>query len=293
MCRLVRLSSPRTRGPRLVWMALSVTMLSAALVTAVATSPARADSIGWVSVCGFVRHRMVDPIVYPGQPGAGHLHDFYGSTRVNATSSAGSLRRGGTSCAIDGDTAAYWAPALDVAGHVIRPRAGTFYYRNLVHPTDGVRPFPPGLKVIAGDPHAMSRQRTDVLYFGCTTLGGADPPRDHPVDCGSGWVTAHVNFPDCWDGTRIDSVDHQRHMAYSIDPNGDDIYRCPRSHPVPVPRLIYAFEWPVHDGTQIAFASGSYVTFHADFWNAWRQPRLRGLVVSCIHAQIDCGKIGT
>jgi hypothetical protein len=82
-------------------------------------------------------------------------------------------------------------------------------------------------------------------------------------------------------------------MAYSIDRNDDGLYRCPRRHPVPVPRLIYAFEWPIHDGTRIKFASGPYYTLHGDFWNAWRQRRLRRLVVRCIHAQIDCGKIGT
>ena len=105
LARLARLESPRTRGSRLASTAVAVALLSTVLLTVVATAPANAESIGWVSVCGFVRHRMVDPIVYPGQVGAGHLHDFYGSTRVKANSTASALRRGGTSCAIDGDTA--------------------------------------------------------------------------------------------------------------------------------------------------------------------------------------------
>lgn len=266
---------------------------TAVVVTAVPAVPAVAgDSVGWVNVCGFVRHRTVDPIVYPGQPGAGHLHTFYGNKGVTADSTLRSLRQAGTTCAARADKAGYWVPALYFRGDLIRPREGTFYYRSIVYPRRTVRAYPPGLKVVAGDSHATGRQDTDVAYWGCSTLGGDDPARNHPIDCGSGWVTAHVNFPDCWDGVRKDSRDHKRHMAYSIDPDDDDRYRCPKSHPVPVPRLIFALEWPVHDGTRIRLSSGPYYTLHADFFNAWVQWRLRRLIRRCIHAEIDCDKIG-
>ena len=283
-------SSNRERKPRLAPLMIAIAVLATVFATTTPAS-ARADA-GWVSVCGFSRHRMVDPIMYPGVPGAGHLHDFYGSKRVTASATVRSLRRGGTSCAMKADTAGYWAPALYFKGNLVRPRSGTFYYRNLVAPKS-IRPFPAGLKMIAGNSKAKHRRSTDIVYFGCSTLGGADPARDHPIDCRKGWVTAHVNFPDCWDGKRIDSADHKRHMAYSIDPKDDGRYRCPRRHPVPVPRLIYAFQWPVHDGTRIKFASGPFYTLHADFWNAWRQTRLRALVRRCFHGRRDCGKVGT
>jgi hypothetical protein len=279
-----RLSSSRT------WTLL---ILMALTLTTTADVPASAGgSVGWVNVCGFVRHRTVDPIVYPGQPGAGHLHDFFGNKGVTAYSTLRTLVDNATSCAAGADRAGYWVPALYSDGTLIRPRAGTFYYRSIVYPRSSVRAFPPGLEVIAGNGHATGPQDDDIVYWGCSTLGGDDPPRNHPVDCGTGWVTAHVNFPDCWDGVRKDSWNHKRHMAYSIDPNDDDRYRCPKSHPVPVPRLIYALEWPIHDGTRITLSSGQYYTLHADFFNAWKQRALRRLVRRCIHAEIDCDKIG-
>ena len=38
-----------------------------------------------------------DPIVYPGQPGKSHLHQFYGNTGANANSTYASLRGAGSS----------------------------------------------------------------------------------------------------------------------------------------------------------------------------------------------------
>jgi Domain of unknown function (DUF1996) len=286
--KVVSGSVPRDRRRRVL-----VLLAASSLFPLLLSFPASADDVGWISVCSFVRHRTVDPIVYPGEPGLGHLHDFYGSRGITAdTTTYRSLLRTRTSCDVGTDRAGYWAPALYLDDDLIRPREGTFYYRSIVYPRRSVRPFPKGLKVIAGDSHAAGRQDTDVVYFGCTTLGGADPARDHPIDCETGWVTAHVNFPDCWDGERLDSIDHQRHMAYSTDPDDDDRYRCPRSHPVPVPRLTYAFEWPVHDGTRIAFSSGAFFTLHADFFNGWLHRKQRALVRRCIHGEIDCDKLG-
>jgi hypothetical protein len=50
--------------------------------------------------------------VYPKQPGASHLHDFFGNTTTNAFSTYAGMLAGGTNCQEPGDTAAYWAPAL-------------------------------------------------------------------------------------------------------------------------------------------------------------------------------------
>ena len=56
-------------------------------------TPARADAepFGWVVECAFVRHLTADPIVYPGQPNQGHLHDFFGNLTTDAFSNYGSL----------------------------------------------------------------------------------------------------------------------------------------------------------------------------------------------------------
>lgn len=55
-----------------------------------------------------------DPIVYPGQPGAAHLHHFFGNTLTNHSSTYATLRAtGGGSCqGGPANRTAYWFPAM-------------------------------------------------------------------------------------------------------------------------------------------------------------------------------------
>src|SRR5205807_1541779 len=70
--------------------------------------------INFVSVCRYSHSNQDDPIVYPGAPNATHHHDFFANTTTNADSTLASLRAGGSTCRIHGDTAGYWAPSLYV-----------------------------------------------------------------------------------------------------------------------------------------------------------------------------------
>lgn len=246
---------------------------------------------GWVVRCRFVRHLPDDPIVFPRDPGAAHLHAFFGNRGTDANSTYRSLRQGRTSCGLAQDKAAYWFPAVYEDGRRVEPLIAAFYYRNRTAPASAVRPFPPGLKIIAGRADAASPQPTSIVYWDCDN-GGPDQNRDHPVDCGSGIVSANIRFPDCWDGRHRDTRRHRRHMAYSIDPNDDGSFECPRTHPIAVPRLTYSLQFPVNDGRTISLSSGSPHTMHADFINAWVQQRLRRLVRRCIGGQENCGSFG-
>jgi Domain of unknown function (DUF1996) len=83
-------------------------------------------------------------------------------------------------------------------------------------------------------------------------------------------VQERIAFPNCWDGTRLDSADHKRHMAYSAGGS------CPASHPVAVPTLVLVLLYPsTPPGAQVA--SGRY-GLHADFMNGWDQQTLSRLV---------------
>ena len=281
--------SPRVARRR----ALFVVLVVGIVVTSSAPAIARGlePKAGWVVRCSFVRHLPDDPIVYPGQPGASHLHAFFGNKGVDAHSTYRSLRGGTTSCGLKQDKAAYWIPAVYDDGRRVDPLIAAFYYRDRIAPASSVRPFPPGLKIIAGRADSSAPQPTSVVYWDCDG-GGSDANLDHPVDCGSGVVSANVRFPDCWNGRRKDSPNHRWHMAYSIDPDDDGAFRCPRSHPVAVPRFTYSLQFPVHDGTQLTLASGQPRTMHADFFNVWVQRKLRGLVDRCIVGQVNCGSFG-
>ena len=87
-------------------------------------------------LCGAGQLLKDDPLVYPGQPGAAHLHQFFGNTGANAHSTYASLRTtGGTTC---GDSASpvqrssYWVPAmLDGVGNAVKPDYMLTYYKTL------------------------------------------------------------------------------------------------------------------------------------------------------------------
>src|SRR5207244_7167809 len=84
-----------------------------------------------------------------------------------------------------------------------------------------------------------------------------------------------VNFPDCWDGKRLDSLDHKSHMAYSRG------FVCPRSHPVKVPQIRLMIRYPITSGRGVTLSSGGQLSAHADFFNAWDEHVLARLVADC------------
>lgn len=214
-------------------------------------------------------HRSNDPIVFPGQPGRAHNHTFVGNRSADADSTPASLRANPANarCGPRSDLSAYWFPTLFENDRPVRPLVSIIYY---VRRTESVRAFPPGLKVIAGNSKATKPQRTSVASWSC---GPPDVTRMYSSvpACGEDRLLhMNVNFPDCWDGRRLDSSDHQSHMAYSA--NG----RCPATHKVAVPfvRMLILYN-AVGAGAR---ASSGRFSEHGDFINAWNQDALEELV---------------
>lgn len=120
-----------------------------------------------------------DPIVYPGQSGAAHLHHFFGNTLVHAGSTYQSLRTTGDGTCAGGpiNRTGYWYPAvIKPAGpgfpvaKVVKPAFIELYYvigatntltdydtanpdAALAHPTYGLQRFPRGLQMVWGWKH--------------------------------------------------------------------------------------------------------------------------------------------
>jgi hypothetical protein len=224
----------------------------------------------YVVGCGFSHRNNDDPIAFPGQPGRSHNHTYVGNRTVDAESTPASLRGGPSSCYERGDSSAYWTPTLFVGRDPVRPLVGLAYY--VKRTTQPLRQFPQGLKMIAGDADATRPQPTSIVSWGCGRLG--DPLRGTAVPaCRGGQVLQfRIDFPNCWNGTNLDSADHKRHMAYA---SGG---RCPASHPVAVPTLMLIFIYPrVPTGARLA--SGRYGG-HADFINGWDPEALAPLVAA-------------
>jgi uncharacterized protein DUF1996 len=102
-------------------------------------------------------------------------------------------------------------------------------------------------------------------------------------------LVAMIRFPDCWDGSGVDSPDHKSHMAYSSYSRELKRRACPASHRVAVPALTLNVRYPTAGGDQVDLASGPAYTMHADFFNAWDDAALADLVNQCLKADKHCG----
>ena len=283
---------------------LLVTMLMAQVSIAFAAPPwdrqpavqpalAQSASPGWIVSCNYSHSLSDDPIVFPRLAGASHLHDFVGGRTTDAFSTRTSLLAGATTCAMPADASGYWVPALYENNVRVLPTATSkdalFYYRRKGAPSGTmVQPFPPGLKIIVGNARATSPQENPQLgrdiIFKCGPGSGVDLPAP-PTQCASGIMVISLRFPNCWDGVNLDSADHRSHMAYPVNS------RCPRSHPVVLPRLESFFRYSIGTGPigTIRLSSGPYYTAHQDFFNAWEPAALQALVTRCLNGNMDCG----
>ncbi len=240
----------------------------------------------FVASCDVSHYAFDDPIVHPGHAGASHQHVFFGNTAVTAVATYDDLLGAGTTCDQRLDTASYWTPVLlDGAGRRVDPRGAIAYYR----PGAGVdpatlAPYPPDLKLVAGDADATDAQPLSVVAWSC----GVSAVRSvTPTSCPArSTLRLLVTFPDCWDGERTWVPDPRdaddRHAVYS------SAGECPASHPVAIPQLQLAVDHPPVDPDGLALSSGSILSGHADFWNTWDQAKLVSEVEMCLHRGITC-----
>lgn len=266
---------------------LAVALAAVAMLAQPVPAAAAGEGGAFNVPCPYSRSLRDDPVVHPRRPGASHLHDFTGNKTTDAFSTVRSLVGRPTTCKLSSDSSAYWFPALYSNDRHVRPSSMTAYYggqNEFVDPATVVKP-PRGFVMIGGyqaDATRRPRLTMQRVFWECD---GSKPQYPRPPSGCDRSIELDVRFPFCWDGKRRDSPDHRSHVVYPIRGVG-----CPRSHPVPIPRLRYRIEYPITDGSTITFASGPWWTVHGDFWNTWRQPAFERLVTSCINTDTSCGR---
>ncbi|WP_440067777.1 DUF1996 domain-containing protein [Streptosporangium sp. OZ121] len=242
--------------------------------------------------CPFSHRLPDDPIIFPGLPGASHMHSFFGSTTTNAHTTLASLQSSPTNCNPRTDLSSYWVPTLYNGDTPVEPTITTFYYLG-----EGVRddivartqPLPLGLRIVAGNAKATTPDDpTSNARWSCLHAGHVPPSKDF-VTCPAGtMMESYLDFPQCWNGRDLDSADHKSHMAYPVN------QACPASHPVPVPKLRQVLRYPVNGNpANFRLASGRGYTMHGDFFNAWPVAEMERRVRDCIRPVIKCGADGT
>ena len=236
-------------------------------------------------------HRLPDdPIVFPGLPGASHMHSFFGSEVTNASTTVNDLINANSNCNPSIDKSSYWIPTFYDNDVPVEPTTGVFYYLGegvsdaLIAQT---QPFPLGLRIVAGNAKATGPDDNTISRWSCLGAGDAGSSHDF-VTCPPGsMLESYLDFPHCWDGKNLDSADHKSHMAYPVN------NACPASHPVVVPKLRQVMRYPVNGNTAgFRLASGRGYTMHGDFFNAWPVDELARRVTDCIRPIVKCGANG-
>lgn len=180
-------------------------------------------------ICTVSHFGYDDPIIFPGKPGAAHLHMFWGNTFASAhTFNSGVptpgdnrnlIERGSSTC--QGGAAnrsAYWAPAM-IAGSgpsrkIVMPKQILLYYKSQ-KPLE-VQGLPVGIQLlvgnVAGYGNGINFDDGEWLSWGCynsatgiaqqlsSTIPGADAigtANDAPA-CPDGMdIRATIQFPQC------------------------------------------------------------------------------------------------
>ena len=259
--------------------------------------------------CEFSHFSYDDPIVYPNQPGAAHLHMFWGNTDVNAYSTYDSLANSGSStCAgQELNRTAYWAPAMiDADGNARVPETVIVYYKGYGQAIDEAIAYPPGAAMVqnenlttipwndGGTADPNNPDAPSEYSFNCSdNFRGARSPNSKtaiPVCDGSRFfdeygvrdnpratLEMHVKFANCWNGE-----DPSDPANWGRAREGGWFYsECNERATTPNIEYIIAYTLEIGETTEGWYLSSDVdgetfeqtspggATIHADWWGGW------------------------
>ena len=271
-------------------------------------------------ICGPFHLSYDDPIVYPGQPGKAHLHQFFCNSGVNANTTYESLRKGeGAEHTYDVNRSAYWMPAmLDGKGNVVRPDNVSIYYKRLPKTSPlcttaakGCAGIPRGLRFVFGwdQTRPNEPQPENALRFNFKCVQGYTPVNNATPDmvetmkiCKPGqWLSATINTPQCWDGVNLDTPDHRSHLAEMIR-NASTNYKnaCPSTHPLIIPQFTMGVKYSIEEGDDptLWHLSSDHMlppalrrpggSLHSDYWEAWEESIRLRWEQGCLDDMLNC-----
>jgi hypothetical protein len=225
-------------------------------------------------------------------PGASHMHTFMGNDKTDAyTTTDTLLANAGTTCRPAPDLSAYWIPTLYQGDQAIEPKSVVVYYGSRLTDPSPTKPFPQGLRMIAGDAKLQTPTPAgSVNAFYCAGPGGEigrSADGNWPICASTATLMFHLVFQDCWDGKHLDSPTHKAHIAYSYDGT------CKGDYPVAIPNLSFLIAYPT-SGSAAGYrlASGMASSMHGDAFFAWDNLAQGERVKNCIVQKAKCNTDG-
>ena len=244
--------------------------------------------------CTVAKSAPDDPIVFPGLPGASHMHTFFGPPGIDASSTTADLLAAkSTSCQTPGDNSAYWMPELTQNGTPVPLHGFRIYYGSRLKNPQDTKILPPGLVMIAGDAKLQvpTPKNSGVNQFWCagSAEAGRSADGNWPLCAEGGRLIIQITFPDCWDGKHVDSPDHKSHLG----PTGPDGTCASGKFPVAIPSISELFTYETRGGEGLKLASGLPSSAHMDLMNGWDPKVLGPLVRTCLNQGVKCGTTPT
>ncbi len=259
--------------------------------------------------CEFSHFAYDDPLVYPGKPGASHLHMFWGNTDVNAYSTYDTLINSGSSTCNGQELnrTAYWMPALfDNDGNVRIPMRAIVYYKGYNRALGRSVVYPPGAAIIAKQNlHTVPASQGGVAFedaYQCADQfrGGRQPQANVIPNCPGGdvfmkTIELHVKFPNCWNGKDPSNTDNWR---VSLE---GDWYISECAGWITTPNIEYIIQYQVEEGenTQGWYLSSDVnrktleidtvpgTRLHADWWGGWHEQINQQWLDNCTNYKVD------
>lgn len=248
-----------------------------------------------------------DPIVSPGLV-SNHLHTIMGGNGFDFVMDYNSTQASTcSSCTVEGDNSNYWVPTLwyhaeDGSFEAVPQLDGmTVYYLQRGKDGENLKSFPPGFRMVAGDPFLRSEgeghDREAISYACLDYNGGAKPetPGFPNYNCPNG-LRAQVFFPSCWNGVDLDTTDHKSHMSYPVEAYNSG--SCPDGFPVHFVSIFFEVIWDTGkfanrwygNKQPFVFSQGDPTGFggHGDFVMGWEEQHLQRAVDACT---ADSGRV--
>jgi hypothetical protein len=240
--------------------------------------------------CAFSHFNYDDPIVYPGQPGAAHLHMNFGNTHTNAYTDYNTLINSGnaTCSGMELNRTGYWAPAMmDQQGNARVPHRVLVYYKGIGPIAGKVIPYPENLQFLAKSDISLA---ANSILFACNY----NPPHSvQPVNCPGNQLHMIVAFPRCL----RDGADPADYLNNWVTQEGGWWYSdCPAGSK-PLPQLEFNIFYPVDPGEdsstwflssdvdraslQKTAISGS--SLHGDWFGGWNKEINQEFLDNCLN----------
>jgi hypothetical protein len=266
-------------------------LLSASMLASLTTAYTQ------INVAAPFMQKNIDPIVFPGSFSKSHLHSFYGSDAVTAsTKTSAVLQAGCTNADNPNDFSIYWAPTVlytTDAGKTYLPLpVGRFSaYYNLGE-TPAEIAIPQDLQMVAGDANARTK---DKMIASAQSEWFCENDPASPLDANgfpSKGCSTHLQqllyFPQCVNPTTLET-------AYKNKRGGV----CPAGMKS-MPQLRFSIRYDLRKvlpkgwtGTApVKLACGPAWCSHGDFINGWTKEAAENMVATTKEKQHFMGVTG-